>query len=430
MRVLPQHGVGMQDDLLLPFWLAVAVAVAVVIASFAVLARANRQGTPDPEAGRPVAGPLATVIDHPVVEWLVRLVGLVAVGWTMLAAWGGPDDALNPTALITYVILWVFVVAIGSALLGPLYPALDPIRTLWLVICAISRRDPTDGFMGHLPARLGYWPAAAALLLFAWLELAAPNNDSTLTLRLYFVVIWSVALVGCFAYGTTWLERADAFTVASRFYGQLAPITRTPTGRLVTAWPWTSVHRIPVRPGITGIVMVLLSATLWDGLGERFRLGAIGSTLGLIATVLVLSTLYWLATSSMRSSMSANGAEPSTLFAVSLVPIALGYVIAHYWTFLVLGGQQAIIRASDPLGRGDDLLGTGDWGISYALAQPGLVASIKVLAVVLGHVIGVVIAHRIAGADLRPEKWIRAQLPLLALMVGITITGLLLLFPE
>jgi hypothetical protein len=177
-------------------------------------------------------------------------------------------------------------------------------------------------------------------------------------------------------------------------------------------------------------VMVLLSATLWDGLGERFRLGAIGSTLGLIATVLVLSTLYWLATSSMRSSMSANGAEPSTLFAVSLVPIALGYVIAHYWTFLVLGGQQAIIRASDPLGRGDDLLGTGDWGISYALAQPGLVASIKVLAVVLGHVIGVVIAHRIAGADLRPEKWIRAQLPLLALMVGITITGLLLLFPE
>jgi hypothetical protein len=177
-------------------------------------------------------------------------------------------------------------------------------------------------------------------------------------------------------------------------------------------------------------VMVLLSATLWDGLGERFRLGTLGSTLGLLVTVLVLSALYWLATSSMRSSLSDQDGEPSTIFAVSLVPIALGYVIAHYWTFLVLGGQQAIIRASDPLGRGDDLLGTGDWGISYTLAQPSLVASIKVLAVVLGHVVGVVVAHRIANAHLRPDRWIRAQLPLLVLMVGITITGLLLLFPE
>jgi hypothetical protein len=429
MRV-PMHGVGMQDDLLLPFWLAVAVAVVVIVASFVVLALTDQRAVPDFEAGRPVPSPIARMVENPILEWLLRLAGLVAVGWTMLAAWGGPDDALNPTALITYVILWVFVVAIGSALLGPLYPALDPVRTVWLLVSSVGRRDPSEGVLGSLPARVGYWPAAAALLLFAWLELAAPNNDSTLTLRVYFVAIWSVALVGCFAYGTSWLDRADAFTVASRFYGRLAPITRTPNDRLVMSWPWTSVHRIPVRPGIAAVVMVLLSATLWDGLSERLRFDAIGNTVGLVFTVLALSAVYWLATSSMRSSMTIRSAEPSALFAVSLVPIALGYVVAHYWTFLVLGGQQAIIRASDPLGRGDDLLGTGDWGISYALAQPGLVAAIKVLAVVLGHVVGVVVAHRIAGAHLRADRWVRAQLPLLALMVAITITGLLLLFPE
>jgi hypothetical protein len=431
MRVLPLHGVGMQDDLLLPFWLAVLVAAVVVIASFAVLALANARTGPDPEAGRPVHRIVASVIDHPVTEWALRLAGLAAVAWTMLAAWAGPDDALNPTALITYVILWVFVVAIGSALLGPLYPALDPVRTVWLLVCLITRRDPGSGALGTLPVRVGYWIAAGALLLFAWLELAAPENDSTVTLRVYFVAIWSIALVGSLAYGTSWLDRADAFTVASRFYGQLAPITRRSDGHLVTAWPWTAVHRIPILPGIAGVVMVLLSATLWDGLGERFRLSALGNTLGLLATVAALSCLYWLATTAaMGPHMKPDRAAASTLFAISLVPIALGYVIAHYWTFLVLGGQQALIRASDPLGRGDDLLGTGDWGISYTLAQPGLVASIKLLAVVCGHVAGVVVAHRTAGAHLRPDRWIRAQIPLLVLMVSITITGLLLLFPE
>ena len=40
-----------------------------------------------------------------------------------------------------------------------------------------------------------------------------------------------------------------------------------------------------------------------------------------------------------------------------------GYVLAHYWSLLVIIGQQTVIQLSDPLGNGSNWLGTGGRGI-------------------------------------------------------------------
>jgi hypothetical protein len=115
-------------------------------------------------------------------------------------------------------------------------------------------------------------------------------------------------------------------------------------------------------------------------------------------------------------------------FAHTLVPIVLGYVVAHYWSLLVLAGQSTVIRLSDPLGTGADWLGTADHGVDGRLADPGFVAVLQVCAVLLGHVIGVVLAHDRAVRLLPRNRAVAGQVPLLLLMVAYTVGGLSLLF--
>jgi hypothetical protein len=59
---------------------------------------------------------------------------------------------------------------------------------------------------------------------------------------------------------------------------------------------------------------------------------------------------------------------------------------------------------------------------------PTGVATLQVAAVVVGHVLGVVLAHDRAVRLFPPRAALAGQLPLLALMVSYTVTGLLLLF--
>ena len=111
------------------------------------------------------------------------------------------------------------------------------------------------------------------------------------------------------------------------------------------------------------------------------------------------------------------------------MPIVVGYVVAHYLSYLLETGQQTLVQLSDPLGTGANLLGTADWQVSYWISQhPTFLAVVKVLAVVTGHVLGVIAAHDRAIKVLPRRHQLTGQLPLLFVMVFYTITGLYLLF--
>jgi hypothetical protein len=111
------------------------------------------------------------------------------------------------------------------------------------------------------------------------------------------------------------------------------------------------------------------------------------------------------------------------------VPIAVGYVFAHYLTLLVEYGQAVLAQLSDPLTRGDDYLGTAGLGVHYVLStSPTALAVIKVAAIVTGHVLAVVAAHDRAVRVLPARHAVTGQLAMLVVMVGYTTAGLLLLF--
>ena len=125
---------------------------------------------------------------------------------------------------------------------------------------------------------------------------------------------------------------------------------------------------------------------------------------------------------------ASRGALPD-LFAHSVVPIVVGYVVAHYLSYFVEVGQQTLVLLSDPMSNGSNLLGTADWSVNYWISEhPTFLAVTKVLAVVTGHVLGVIAAHDRAIKLLPRRHQLTGQLPLLVVMVFYTITGLYLLF--
>ena len=154
------------------------------------------------------------------------------------------------------------------------------------------------------------------------------------------------------------------------------------------------------------------------------------NNLGLLGFCLAVGLIFCAGTMiHRRRPGAARGASCPGIFAFSVIPIVVGYIVAHYLSFVVEIGTQTLIQASDPLSNGSNLFGTGTLAVPYWLSyHPTFLADAKVLAVVLGHVVGVIAAHERAIKVLPKKHQLTGQLPLLAAMVAFTVGGLYLLF--
>ena len=431
------HGVGSREDLPIPFSYAVTGAALALLVSFLALGLLWREPRLRPaEAGWAVPASLQRVLDGQPVRVGLRVLGLLAAAYVTVAAVFGRDDALNPTAGSVFVLLWVGVPLL-SLLFGPVWRLVNPIRGLHGLLSALMR-TPADEGLSAYPRRLGYWPAALSLLAFVWLELVAPENTSLRVLRTFFAAYLAVQLLGATYYGSRWFGRADGFEVFSTLVGRLSPFGRRGDGRLVVRDPLSGVAGTPMAPGLFAVVGVLLGSTAYDSFaGSPWWVGRVQEssvsprlleTLGLVAAVVVVTGAFVVAAALSGRGGGLPARRAVAEFAHTLVPIVAGYVVAHYWSLLVLIGQQTVIQLSDPLGTGANWLGTGDRAIDSSLADPTLVSVLQVCAVVVGHVLGVILAHDRAVRLLPRRHAVVGQLPMLVLMVGYTVGGLSLLF--
>jgi hypothetical protein len=433
------HGVGGRQDLPIPYSYAVAGAIAAVIVSFValgVLWRTPRLRGAD--GGRPLPAWLARLLDSTAFAFALRILGLVLFGWIVVAAVQGPDDALNPTAGFVYVLLWVGGCVVASLVFGPVIRALNPLRSLHLGIARLARRDPDQGFVSF-PERWGRWPAAVWLLAFLWLELAAPDRATLPVLTRWFAVYLTVTFVLALLFGARWFAVGDPFEVYSTMVARLAPFGRRSDGQLVARNPLDGLEGTPSLRGDAGVALVLLGGTLFDGLSNApqwVRLAqdpayspAAAATVGLLLCIAAVSGVYLACTAwAGRIAGLPRSAHVPGALSASLVPIVVGYAVAHYYSLLVIVGQQTVQNMSDPLGTGADLLGVAGNGVSYTWVQPTTVATVQVLAVVIGHIGGVFAAHERGVRLFPPSRAVAAQVPLLVAMVVFTFTGLTLLF--
>jgi len=409
------HGVGSRQDLPIPFSFAVTGAALALVISFVALGLLWREPrlVPREEEGEARA------------PWVWRVLGLLLAAWFCVGLLFGPDTADNPTAGAFYVVFWVGL-AFASLLLGPVWRALNPLRTVHLLASRALRRDPADGFAPY-PERLGYWPATAGLFAFVWLELVAPERATLPVIQAWLLAYVGFTLVGAATFGSRWFDRGDPFEAYSDVVGRLSPLRGNPLD---------GIAGLRAAPGLVPLVVVLLGSTMYDSMSgspqwirfvqESTASAPVLGTLGLLGVIGIVLVAYLVATGLAGRLGKARG-TPGEL-AHTIVPVAVGYVVAHYFSLFVLEGQRTLALASDPRDTGANWFGTANWGLSSAGLNPTMIATVQVTVIVLGHLVGTVLAHDRALVLFPRRTAVAGQVPLLALMVAYTVTGLLLLF--
>jgi hypothetical protein len=398
----------------LPLAVYLAGAAATVALSFVfVLVRDVRADRPDTSA--PGRLPPAWL------RMLLRVLGLVAWTWIVVQGIAGGTSAAEVASLFLWVYGWVAVAAI-SALVGPIWHFLDPFSTLFDIGAWVIRRiGVTPWDVATYPERLGRWPAVVGFLVVVWIELVLKAGPNVLFIVVVGYTALTLAMMAQFG-RDTWRSNAEVFTVWYGLLGRIAPYALTDEEGRVRRRPFFSGL---LEPGwlLEDVVMAALGvgSILFDGLSQTqiffttFGLPGLpeetvimGLFLGIIVAAALVVTRY------VGIAATAAG----------LVPIALGYLIAHYFTYVAIDGQRIIIAISDPLQNGSDLFGTAFFEPSGAWLPPGLVWTIQLAAVVGGHMLGAWAGHVVAALDAPPELAGRPltvrQIPLAVVMVALT----------
>lgn len=410
------HGIGGRSDLPVPLWLAVYGAAAAVLVSFlALVAFWKEPKLRGAQAGVPLPEPLRRLLDAPGTRAALRGLGLLLGVAVLATAWLGPgDESRNPAPTWFYVWFWIGLAAL-SVLLGPVWRPLNPLRT----VAAGYRRLVGVGAR-PLPERVGYWPAAASLLGFLWLELVYDHAAAPGTVAVFLTGYALAHVTAGVRYGDRWFDRGEGFQAYSTLLGHLAPVGRRADGVLVVRNPLDGLAALRPAPGLVATVCVLLGSTGFDGVTRTGLWKAwttdlsrapylLLGTVGLLGAVALILATYRLAT------------DRPERFVASLLPIAFGYTVAHYFSLAVFQGQAGLLLASDPLGLGWDLLGVAGRAIDYAVVTPQTIALVQVGAIIAGHVAGVVSAHD-AAVVVRRER----QYSLVTAMVAYTMCGIVL----
>ncbi len=398
----------------LPLAVYLAGAAATVALSFIFVlvrdVRAERPPTTGPGRMPPVA-----------LRFGLRAIGLLAWLWLIVQGIVGGSSDAEVATLFVWVFGWVGV-AVVSALIGPAWHFLDPFSTLYDLGAAVIRRlGVTSWELADYPERLGRWPAVIGLFVVAWLELVLDAGAEVLFVVVVGYTAFTLAMMAQFG-RDTWRANAEVFTVWFRLLGRLAPFALADEDGRVRRRPFLSGL---LEPGWTNADVVIIAlgigSILFDGLTQTqiwFDLFGLPSIPGeSVLLVGFLGLVVGLALGVTRFvGVAATGA--------GLLPIAVGYLVAHYLTYLLIEGQRIIIALSDPFQRGWDLFGTAFYEVSGSWLPPGLVWTVQLAAVVGGHMLGAWGGHVVAALEaprgLSPRTLRTRQIPLAVVMVGLT----------
>lgn len=439
------HAFAERYELPVPVWLFIVGGALTVTVTFVVVGVFSRGG-----AARYAAAQFRLLSGLP--PWLraaVRLAGVLMLALVLFAGFAGnasPNRNITPT--LVWIVGWVGISYLAM-LVGNPWPALDPWRTVF------ERAAPRAGPARAWPARLGAWPQLVFLLLFGWFELVFPFSAKPLVLAsliaAYSVLAWSLMA----RYGAeAWRDNADPFHRVFELFGRFAPLARESGAR--------GADGVVLRPYAAGLlgpgsgvslpvacfIVAMLAIVLFDGLqGSAHwvaledaihdlnpKLGDVGwilvHTAGLLLAWLAFLGLFLGACALMRPVV---GGSRSTLdyaraFALTLVPIAVGYHFAHTFVYLLVQGQNAIALASDPLGWGWNLFGTRERAVDIAIINAKTAWYLALAAIVIGHAVSVYLAHaaaeRLVGTRGRAFGCL---VPMTVLMVIYTIVSLQIL---
>jgi hypothetical protein len=406
----------------------------VLIVSFVALALLWPEPKLSSDRWRPLPGRLGRWLGSPALEAAAGATGVLLLGLVIVSGLAGTQSAFDNFApTFVFITFWVGMVFLSAAF-GNVFRALSPWRALGRLL------GDRPALKRPYPERLGRWPAALGVLVFAWVELASEwsQQPRTLALAVLFYTAYTLAAQAVFGV-ETWTRRGETFAVYFDLFSRISPLERRGTVVGVRP-PLAGLTRLGMLPGTTALILIMIGTVTFDGLSSgrlwtdltedvAFDAPVLVATVGLLLGVALVSSFYTLGIEGARTvSRALSASELARAFAASLVPIAMVYVAAHYLTFLVFEGQGIAYLASDPLGEGWNLFGTATATIDYGALSQNQAWYLQVGFVVVGHVAALTLAHeRALSLYAETQTAVRSQYWMLAVMVGFTTLALWLL---
>ena len=433
------HGIGSIEDLPVPAWLFYYGAALVLIFSFVALGVLWKEARLGNEQDRSLPNGLERVLLAPAVRVALGALSFGLLVLVIVSALVGTDSPTrNLAPSFVYVAFWLGL-ALGSVLLGDIWRVLNPWRAAADAVAWAAGELGLDWQPPfEYPRRLGYWPAAALLTAFVALELAYPEPDDPRAVGIAALVYSWLTWTGAAAVGRrAWFENGDGFTAYFGLFARLAPFGSR-DGKPVVRRPLSGIVTADEKPGTVALIAVVLGSVAFDGLSrtnwweDRTHTAGDAGELAInllgLSACLVFAAATYLAAVAVAAWLAGSRRDLRAAFVGSLVPIAFAYLVAHYFSLFVLQGQFLYSLVSDPLGRGWDLLGTRGFVPDLTVLTPETIWYVQVGALVVGHVLGLVLAHDRA-LSLFPSvrSALRAQYAMLALMVVYTVGGMWIL---
>lgn len=398
------HGAG-GAGLPAPSWLLGYGSVAILLITALLLRSAwptARLERFHPSADAPPTPP------PPLAGGLIGIGLLAAVFVTALA--GVASNAANAAPSFVLVVFWVGLPLL-CVLLGDVLRWVNPFVTvLRLVDRRAASRDPD----AVAPA----WVPAAFLLSFVWYLQAYYRPGSPRALATFLAGYCLVALGLGLRWGHRWLATGEGFGALSCSIARLS------------ARP----GRGPLPRGVAGLMVVWLGSVAFDVVSQTDTwVDVLGSSRGWGRTLLnsvgivwmtaIVAALYlvvvWVAERDQEQRLAAR-------LGVALVPLAVGWFLAHDLSVLVRDGQNAYILMSDPLGKGWDLFGTMHHSIDYGVLQEPWFRWTQLALLLAGHVLSVVVMHDTALTVLGRRAAVRTTWAMTAVASASVSVGVLL----
>jgi hypothetical protein len=423
------HAFGQQFNLPLPVDFYVTGGVCAFIASCVVLLLFS-----EPSAQSTAHRALPGGVRFPsILKWILAGTGFFLLVTSLtLAYFGTQDFATNPLPNLFWIIFLLLFTYLTGLLVGGLWQYLDPFRLIAGVIADDIPERPAPAWLPYLPSVL--------LIVLLWLELYSNALGSIpLVIGTTLVFIASLDNIGSSIWGVnTWFQNGSLFSSLFGLVSKVAPI-QILDGRVRLMWPGERLVREEApHLGVLFFTLVLLGSTVLDGLRETaiwYQIlqpvpfnwdNFIGVAL-LIVIPFVLFAFYSFCLYCMKRLTDTQLSIPQLRlrFAHSLVPIAVAYHFAHYFSLILSQGQYFVAQVSDPFSKGWDIFGTAAYQMNLNLVGGDKVWYTQLSAIVLGHVLAAVVAHYIAQRTFGSKyQIIVSQLPMLVFMVGLTTFGL------
>jgi hypothetical protein len=380
-------------------------------------------------------------------RWTSLAVTFVFLGLLWIGLFGPSDPQENLLPLTLWTIWWIGLFVI-QGLVMDIWRWVNPWRGLMTVLA--PRTPPLK-----LSESWQAWPAVGVFLLFQCFVLADIAPSDPTRLALVAGGYWVFTALGMTLFGPDrWGRQVECFTVLFGLIGSLRPVHLwRETG--IGAPGWRSIAAGPLDASRAVFCLIILASGSFDGLHETFWwLAKLGinplefpgrsavvwpSTLGLLAANAALVAIFafsiWIglrALSVFGDTPPPDFASAFNTFAVSILPIALGYHIAHYLVSFMVQIQYVLIAVGDPLDRGASLFGLGSMRVSTGFLNTADTVRViwlsQAFAVVFSHVMAVLMAHKLASRMGRPgREMLLLQVGLSILMIFYTIFGLWLL---